>query len=255
MFRHEGASRSQRQNMVIAGWLASIAGAVNSSGFLLIGIFTSHVTGNVGRLAEDAAAGDPQIVLWSLLVLAYFAGAFVASVALESNVVARRSAIYAALLFGETLLLGGFLLMVELAAPSKWEAELLCFAMGMQNSLVTRLSGAVVRTTHLTGVVTDLGIEAARWFRAWRGWLGDRTGIRLVAGDGAPVTPSSARTGVLVTIFIAFILGSIAGAWLASRVGAYALLLPASGAFAAALYAAYGAQLEARDAGSGSIAS
>lgn len=187
--------------MVIAGWLAAVAGAVNSSGFLLIGIFTSHVTGNVGRLAEDAAAGDSQIVLRTLLVLAYFA----ASVALESSLVARRGAIYASLLFAETLLLGGFMLMSSVAAPSKWEAAILCAAMGLQNSLVTRLSGAIVRTTHRTGVVTDLGIEAARWFRAWRGWLRDRTGIRLVAGDGTPMTPS------------AFVLGSIAGAWIAGR--------------------------------------
>ena len=40
----------------------------------------------------------------------------------------------------------------------------LLFAMGLQNSLVTRISGAIVRTTHLTGLFTDLGIELSQLF-------------------------------------------------------------------------------------------
>src|SRR5690606_16006321 len=40
----------------------------------------------------------------------------------------------------------------------------LLFAMGLQNALVTRISNAVVRTTHLTGLFTDMGIEFAQLF-------------------------------------------------------------------------------------------
>ena len=36
--------------------------------------------------------------------------------------------------------------------------------MGMQNSLVTTISNAVIRTTHLTGLFTDLGIEISQLF-------------------------------------------------------------------------------------------
>jgi uncharacterized membrane protein YoaK (UPF0700 family) len=39
---------------------------------------------------------------------------------------------------------------------------LLCFIMGLQNAIVTKLSQAEIRTTHMTGVVTDLGIELGR---------------------------------------------------------------------------------------------
>src|SRR5690606_11214390 len=42
-------------------------------------------------------------------------------------------------------------------------ACLLLFAMGLQNSYVTKISNAVVRTTHLTGLFTDLGIELSHW--------------------------------------------------------------------------------------------
>jgi uncharacterized membrane protein YoaK (UPF0700 family) len=40
----------------------------------------------------------------------------------------------------------------------------LLFAMGLQNSLVTSISNATVRTTHLTGLFTDLGIELSQMF-------------------------------------------------------------------------------------------
>jgi len=40
----------------------------------------------------------------------------------------------------------------------------LLFTMGLQNSLVTKISNATVRTTHLTGLFTDLGIELSQLF-------------------------------------------------------------------------------------------
>ncbi len=40
----------------------------------------------------------------------------------------------------------------------------LLFAMGLQNSFVTKISNAVVRTTHLTGLFTDLGIDISLMF-------------------------------------------------------------------------------------------
>jgi uncharacterized membrane protein YoaK (UPF0700 family) len=43
-------------------------------------------------------------------------------------------------------------------------ALMLLYAMGIQNALVTKVSRAVVRTTHFTGIFTDLGIDLALWF-------------------------------------------------------------------------------------------
>ena len=40
----------------------------------------------------------------------------------------------------------------------------LLFAMGLQNSLVTTISNATIRTTHFTGLFTDLGIELSQLF-------------------------------------------------------------------------------------------
>ena len=55
MFRHEAPSRSVRRSRVLAGYLAFVRGFVNSAGYVLVGSFTSQVTGNVGRLATDLA--------------------------------------------------------------------------------------------------------------------------------------------------------------------------------------------------------
>jgi uncharacterized membrane protein YoaK (UPF0700 family) len=115
------------------------------------------------------------------------------------------------------------------------DAGLLCAAMGMQNALVTRLSGAVVRTTHLTGVITDLGIEAARWLAWGSGRASARLGLRSPREPGAP--PAREKVALLATIAGAFTLGALAGATSAVSMGRASALLPASGIAACALYA------------------
>ncbi|MBY0571598.1 MAG: DUF1275 domain-containing protein, partial [Burkholderiaceae bacterium] len=39
---------------------------------------------------------------------------------------------------------------------------LLCYLMGLQNALITKISRAEIRTTHVTGLVTDIGIEMGK---------------------------------------------------------------------------------------------
>jgi uncharacterized membrane protein YoaK (UPF0700 family) len=244
MFRHEGTRRTDRHNQLVAGYLATIAGIVNSAGFVLIGSFTSHVTGNVGRFADELALGQAGAAFAFLLIVAFFAGAFVASMALESTEHARPR-IYSALLFGEASLLAVFAVLSFLIDTHNprfrdIQATLLCVAMGMQNSFVTRLSGAVVRTTHLTGVVTDLGIEAARWFRVWRARLATRTQLRLVVGDAPAAQPRWPRTLLLLIIVGGFVAGSAIGALSALHYGQLSLLLPTLALSAGALFAALG---------------
>jgi len=233
MFSHEGSERSDRENRLLAGYLAFIAGFTNSSGFLLIGTFTSHVTGNVGRLANDLAIGDQGAAVSAVtLLIAFFSGAFLVSVILESRVFRHISRAYAFAMAFEALLLAGFTLFSNLAPATHPRildvgAALLCAAMGMQNGLVTRISGAVVRTTHLTGVVTDLGIESARWFRYWRRSLASVTSER----------PSATKSRLLVTIVLAFLLGAFGGALVTVRLGASSMLLAAVAIAGLAVYA------------------
>jgi uncharacterized membrane protein YoaK (UPF0700 family) len=246
VFHHEGQHRTDRHNQLLAGYLALVAGLVNSAGFILIGSFTSHVTGNVGRMADNLALGHGEAALLAATMIgAFFLGAFVASMALESNVLERRPVVYGLLLFGEASLLGGFYLLthevdVRDARALDSIALLLCAAMGLQNSLVTRLSGAVVRTTHLTGVVTDLGIEAARWFRFWRSHLGRHAQLRLTLGDNPPALPHAPKAILLATILLAFVSGSAIGAVLAMSLRQLSILLPVVLLVAGGLYSILG---------------
>jgi uncharacterized membrane protein YoaK (UPF0700 family) len=235
MLKHEGQHRTDAQNRRLAGSLALVAGYVNSSGFVLIGTFTSHVTGNIGRLTTDTAEGRGHPAsLAALMVLAFFAGAFVASMAIESSRIGSRGHVYGGLLLGEAATLLAFF------AIARWmpsldprvhdaEAAVLCVAMGLQNSLVTRLSGAVVRTTHLTGVVTDLGIEAARWFRFARHHVGARSRLKLTVSAKPAERPHGPKTALLATIFAGFLLGSFVGAIAVLRLAHLSLLIPAAG--------------------------
>ncbi len=243
MFRHQGPSRSARHNRVLAGYLAFVGGFVNSAGYVLIGSFTSHVTGNVGRLANDLADRryDASAAVMPM-ILAFFGGAFLASMAIETSLFGRRANGYAVALLGEAVLLLLFTVISRsafLPHPRVQDAEaaILCAAMGMQNSLVTRLSGAVVRTTHLTGVVTDLGIETARWFRWWRGKMSETLHFKLSFGRNPPERPSPLQVSLLATIAATFILGAVAGALLVVRLGHATMIVPSAAVVACAAYA------------------
>ena len=169
------------------------------------------------------------------MIGAFFAGAFVASMMIESAAFGATPNAYGAALALESMILAGF---VAIAVPPRpAEATLPCVAMGMQNSLVTRLSGAIVRTTHVTGVVTDLGIEAARWFRWWREALSRAFGLRFTIGKNAAERPAPAKIGLLATIAGAFVSGATVGAALALSAGRWALVLPAAALAFGAAYA------------------
>lgn len=241
MLVSEGTHRTDRKNRWLAGQLALVAGFVNSSGFLLIGTFTSHVTGNVGRLSQDVVLHDGHAaVLALLMVIAFFVGALFASMAIEAGLLGRR--VYAALLLGEAGLLLGFFLVTRLfpsSSPRVHDAKalVLCAAMGLQNSLVTRLSGAVVRTTHLTGVITDLGIEAARWFRYSRARVAEASHLRLTVSPTPVVRPHAPKAYLLLTIVGCFLVGGLGGAALTLRIGSDALFVPIAGLAALGLWA------------------
>ena len=89
--------------------------------------------------------------------------------------------------------------------------------MGLQNATITKISGAVVRTTHLTGVVTDLGLEGVQYLL----WFYDRTrgggadrrahGGVPCAGLRVPPQPSLLRVALLASIFGSFLFGVVAG--------------------------------------------
>ncbi|MET3108067.1 uncharacterized membrane protein YoaK (UPF0700 family) [Oxalobacteraceae bacterium GrIS 2.11] len=160
--------RSQSADRHLGYSLAFVAGAVNAGGFLAIGQYTSHMTGIVSSMADRLALGNITLALSALSAwVAFVLGA--ATTAVLINFARRRHlrSQYALSLFLEALLLllfgitGGYLNHLhEFLDPVT--VLLLCFIMGLQNAIITKVSNAVIRTTHVTGLSTDLGIELGK---------------------------------------------------------------------------------------------
>ena len=73
---------------------------------------------------------------------------------------------------------------------------LLCFIMGLQNAIVTKISQAEIRTTHMTGVVTDLGLELGRLLY-WNGATAPDSVHFVRANRGQALHPQSGAGPVL----------------------------------------------------------
>ncbi|MGG7566112.1 YoaK family protein [Rhodovulum sp. DZ06] len=156
-----GARRSAGADARLAVLLAAVAGAANAGGFIALGEYASHMTGYLSQAADGVALGRGAMI-WTAVraVLAFTCGAALAPVLIGWARARRPRALYAAPLAVQGGLLLG-LAALGLLGPD-WDAAevtLLCFVMGLQNATITRISGAVIRTTHATGMVTDLGIE------------------------------------------------------------------------------------------------
>jgi len=215
-----GRERTRRTNRQLGCLLAFVAGAVNAGGFLAVQRYTSHMTGIVSAMADDLVLGQLGLVLAGLAFLAAFmAGAATTAVLINW---ARRRGLHGEfalpvlveagllLVFG---LLGAYLnVLVALFVPTT--VLVLCFIMGLQNAIVTKISRAEIRTTHMTGVITDLGIELGRW-AYWN----------RSSGGGDPVRADRDRLAVLGTILGLFLAGGIAGAAAFKALG-YAAVLP-----------------------------
>ena len=202
--------RTQRANLHLGVALAFVAGALNAGGFLAIGQYTSHMTGVVSSAADDLVLGNVAHAIAGLLSLAAFISGAITT-ALMVNF-ARRTPSNAAFTYTAPLLLeAALLLMFGLVGAAlkthefisvSMTAILLCYVMGLQNALVTKISNAEIRTTHITGLVTDLGIELGRLIY----W--NRTGQLFVPA----VRANRAKLRVLGALISAFALGGIVGA-------------------------------------------
>ena len=163
-----GHQRTRRANRQLGLLLAGVAGAINAGGFLAIQRYTSHMTGIVSGVADDLALGHGGLALAGVLLVAVFIGGAITTTVLINWARRRRlhSEFALSLLLEAGLLLAFGLLGANLAHTSALlvpaTAAVLCFIMGLQNAMVTKISQAEVRTTHMTGVITDLGIELGK---------------------------------------------------------------------------------------------
>ncbi len=206
--RLTGPQRSAEANRHLGYALAFIAGATNAGGFLAVHQYTSHMTGIVSAAADSLALGDylPAFAGAGAL-LSFVSGAAVTAIMVNYARRHRMASEYALPLLLEAILLlcfgvlGARLAGIEgLFVPVT--VMLLCFIMGLQNAVMTKLSRAEIRTTHLTGTVTDIGIELGKLVY----WNID------ASNDKARVVANRTRLRQLLLLVLAFFIGGVVGA-------------------------------------------
>ena len=169
-----GRTRSKGADRQLGFVLAFVAGAINAGGFLAVQQYTSHMTGIVSAIADRMALGAYHLVLPGIGALASFIiGAACAAVMVNYSRRHKLHSEYAFPLLVEAGLLLCFGLLGTRLAVSNGlfvsvTVMLLSFIMGLQNALITKISNAEIRTTHITGIVTDIGIELGKLFY-WNG--------------------------------------------------------------------------------------
>ena len=163
--RHRSASTTRLLGMV----LAFNAGAINAGGLLVVNMYTSHMSGFASQVADSLVLGNGALLLGALgALLAFTAGAASTALIVNWARLHRLRSAYALPLLLEAALLLPFGLMGAITLT--WDTPfavpltvlLLSFIMGLQNAVGTKLSAGRVRTTHMTGNLTDLGIELGK---------------------------------------------------------------------------------------------
>ena len=215
MLRHTGTRRTFRHNLRLAVLLCLVAGFVNTAGLLAFSILTTNITGHAAALAIDLGNGDLGEVIVAFGWLCLFLGGAVFSGWYTSFMGKHKRYAYTVPLFIEFSILLFVAYQDRLAGgmgiQHKHIAGGLLFVMGMQNALVSVISKSVVRTTHLTGIMTDLGISISQAIQA---------GFRLSGGI-------KQRLVLQGNIILFFLIGGILGAFSFHHYGSRVFLIPA----------------------------
>ncbi|MFZ3229806.1 MAG: YoaK family protein [Pseudobdellovibrio sp.] len=225
LYGNESISTYTRSNISIWMALAFQGGILNVGGFLACHRFVSHLTGFATFFGVEISLHEYKRALGMLLVPVFFlCGAMLSGVLVDIRLKLHKKPKYY-LIFGVMFIL--ILVVVSgginnqfgiFGEPLNNDRDyfllaLLCLICGLQNGTITTVSKSVVRTTHLTGITTDLGIGLVRFLfkNQLPGKIEDEIHANLM------------RLGIILF----FGLGSIAGAIVFMNFGYLGFLVPA----------------------------
>ena len=214
-------NRSLQTNTRLGAVLAYVAGATNAGGFLAVGTYTSHMTGVVSALADQLVLGNLVLAAAALgALLAFLLGAMTTAWLVNWGLREKLASAYGLPLLLESALL--LIFGIFGAAIQVWSnffvpltVLLLCFIMGLQNAVITKISKAEIRTTHVTGLVTDLGIELGKLLYI------NRTQTSLAE----PVRANRQKLCLHLLLVSSFFIGAVSGA-IGFKVLGYVTTLP-----------------------------
>ena len=225
--------------------LSWVAGYTNVILLIACGQTISHQTGNsthfgnaIGELLLGHRGAKLDLLLFGGIIGMFLLGAVFSGFTTEAARRGGRSSKYSLPITVEAILLA-LLLLILLRHPSLsltnpadrpmlfLTTGLAAFAMGLQNATITRISGAVVRTTHLTGVITDFGLELVLLWHWYRDKIAVEGTLRLRRiWFVSRRQPNLLRALLLASIFGSFLFGVTAGTVLFQTIGPAALLAP-----------------------------
>lgn len=211
-------TRTFNTDIRLACTLAAVAGALNTAAFETVGFFSANMTGNVSALSDHLAKANLHVGLFFLLiVLLFIAGSVVSTLIINSGRRRQIRGIYAIniLIEGIALLaLGAMESWLRFGGSGVLLVLSLSFLMGLQNAVVTRISNARVRTTHVSGTATDIGIEMAMLFDVLR---------RKESPKDAPLYIERLKLHCFTVL--AFLGGGVLGIWLLKLISYNLLIL------------------------------
>eukprot|EP00929_Paragymnodinium_shiwhaense_P024021 TRINITY_DN1489_c0_g1_i7.p1 TRINITY_DN1489_c0_g1~~TRINITY_DN1489_c0_g1_i7.p1 ORF type:complete len:439 (+),score=76.70 TRINITY_DN1489_c0_g1_i7:116-1432(+) len=221
--------------------LAGCAGFVNATAALTCGAFVSHVTGTTAKLGMaleghfDDAVDVDRIGQMFLLVFSFLIGALICGLLVARNEVHLGRFSYGVALMMTSILLISSIETSRAEVPEDWPAYagsnwlalyLQSAACGLQNGMCTAHFGAVVRTTHLTGLFTDSGLTLGRVINIF---IRVRCNKRNCGPlDWAEFFVDIKKMLVFTVLFFGYVAGVCIGAACADTLGVEALFLPAS---------------------------
>jgi uncharacterized membrane protein YoaK (UPF0700 family) len=199
--------RTTQANVRLGAFLAFVAGAINAGGFLAVGQYTSHMSGMLSSIADNLVLGQVTLAVAAAgAILAFVGGAMTTAVLVNWGLRRRLHSAYGLPLFLESVAL----LVFGVAGASIGVFEpffmpltvvILCYIMGLQNAVITKISRAEIRTTHVTGLVTDIGIE-----------LGKLVYINPREVGRDPVLANRQKLRIHTLLVMCFFVGGFAGA-------------------------------------------
>ena len=204
---------SRRTSQWLYFGLALVGGYGDAAGFVIAKTFTGHATGSLVLATIDVAAHDWQTSLGHISAVVLFLAGIPVSILMDRTLVARSSwpLIHTVMSIEILLIVASYLALLSRAA---WRTEIfvvcMALALGLQNGAFRRAGGISVHTTYLTGTITSLiGTQMERYWSS------------VIPSPGTAPDP---KLRIFCGIWIAFVLGSGAGAAMVLHFGGAGIL-------------------------------
>ncbi|MES2308042.1 MAG: YoaK family protein [Verrucomicrobiota bacterium] len=186
--------------------LSFLGGNINVMMLSFFHVPVSHMTGAFSHLSMIYGAGidvsSSVLTLW--IVAAFFAGTVI------SGLLIGKESIFPGNHYSNALWLEGLILLLAdamIQSENKNGVALAALACGIQNAMATTYLGLNIRTTHVSGIVTDLGLALGHFLR------------------GHPL--HTRKTILLISLLLGFFGGGVIAAWIYLRWGKQTMIVPA----------------------------